>query len=87
MVVDALDVVREAGAVFGAMLIGFAFGLTAIGIQLNTECVIFAGETVGAVCRTLAWGDRWALRSVLAGFGLIAAALIADVAIDREWSL
>ena len=85
MGVRAVELVRESGPVFGAMLIGFAFGLTSIGVQLNTECISVAGETVGPVCRTLAWGDRWAVRSVLGGFGLIAAALLADVAIDREW--
>jgi hypothetical protein len=84
MNVDAVEIVRETGPVFGALLIGFAFGLTAIGMQLNAECIRFAGEVVGPVCRTLAWGDRWALRSVLAGFGLISAAMIADAALDRE---
>jgi len=87
MNVDAVEIVRETGPVFGALLIGFAFGLTAIGMQLNAECVTVAGETVTPVCQTLAWGDRWALRSVLAGFGLIAAAMIAEGAVDREWSL
>jgi hypothetical protein len=84
MNVDAVEIVRETGPVFGALLIGFAFGLTAIGLQLNAECIRFAGETVAPVCQTLAWGDRWALRSVLAGFGLISAAMIADAALDRE---
>lgn len=87
MDVDVLDVVREAGPVFGALLVGFAFGLTAIGVQFNAECVTVAGETVGPVCQTLAWGDRWALRSALGGAALFVVAFGAEAAIGREWSL
>jgi len=87
MNVDAVEIVRETGPVFGALLIGFAFGLTAIGMQLNAECIRFAGEVVGPVCRTLAWGDRWAQWSALGGAALFVAAFGAEAAIDREWSL
>ena len=87
MDVGALDVVRGAGPVFGALLIGIAVGMYAIGIQLNAECIRLAGETVGPVCRTLAWGDRWAQWSALGGAALFVAAFGAEAAIDREWSL
>jgi len=87
MRVGTLDVVRGAGPVFGALLIGIAMGMYAVGVQLNTECVRVAGETVGPVCRTLAWGDRWALRSALGGAALFVAAFGAEAAIDRGWSL
>jgi hypothetical protein len=87
MGVGALDVVRGAGPVFGALLIGIAVGMFAIGMQLNTECISVAGEAVGPVCRTLAWGDRWAQWSALGGAALFVAAFGAEAAIDRGWSV
>lgn len=84
MRIDLLKLVREATPVFGALLIGFAFGLSSIGVQLNPECVLIAGEPVGAVCQTLAWGDRWALLTVFSGAGLIAVSIIAEWRLQED---
>ena len=86
MDVDVLEVIRHSTPVFGALLIGVAVGMYAIGIQIPTECFNFAGAS-GPICSTLEWGDRWAMRSALGGAALFVAAFGAEAAIDREWSL
>lgn len=74
---DPVTIARHAGPVFGALLLGVSVGIVAIGGQLPSTCAVAAIET-DRVCQALAWGDTWALRAALGGFGLFGAAFVAE---------